>query len=104
MNKQLLQRRAVGVTPAKPVVRKRRRLALAAERQACRRKSYTASGPSRSDRLARAAALPLNRGASLIVVLVLSLGRAPGKVRRAPLAVAAVRRIDAVFAVEGEIN
>jgi hypothetical protein len=74
MDKQLLQRRAVGLTPAKPVYRKRRRLALAAERQAGHRKSSTTSGPSRSERSARAAALPLNRGASLIVVLVLSLG------------------------------
>ena len=74
MNKQLLQRRAVGVTPAKPVLRKQRRLALAAERHARRRKISTTSGPSRSERSARAAALPLNRGASLIVVLVLSLG------------------------------
>jgi hypothetical protein len=75
MNKQLLQRPAVGVAPAKPVLRKRRRLALAAERQARRRKIITTtSGPSRSDRSARAAVLPLNRGASLIVVLLLSLG------------------------------
>jgi hypothetical protein len=74
MSKQLLQRRAVGLTPAKTVFRKRRRLALAAERQARRRKSRTTSGPSRSDRSARPAALPLNRGASVIVVLLLSLG------------------------------
>src|ERR1700757_1122873 len=74
MRKPLLQRRAVGVTPAKPVLRKRRRLTLAAERQARRHKISTASGPSRSDRSTRAAALPLNRGASLIVVLLLSLG------------------------------
>jgi hypothetical protein len=74
MNKQLLQRRAVGPTPAKPVFRKRRRLTLAAERQTRRRKISTASGPSRSDLSTRAAALPLNRGASLIVVLLLSLG------------------------------
>ena len=73
MNKQLLQRRAVGVTPAKPVLRKQRRLALAAERHARRRKISTTSGPSRSERSAREAALPLNRGASLIVVLVLSI-------------------------------
>ena len=73
MKKQRLQRPAVGLTPAKPVFRKRRRLALAAERQARRRKSTT-WGPSRSDRSARAAALPLNRRASLIVVLLLSLG------------------------------
>ena len=73
MKKQLLQRPAVGHTPAKPVFRKRRRLALAAERQARRRKSTT-WGPSRSDRSARAAALPLNIGASLIVVLLLSVG------------------------------
>jgi len=62
MKKQLLQRPAVGLTPAKPVFRKRRRLALAAERQARRRKSSTTWGPSRSDRSARAAALPLNIG------------------------------------------
>ena len=74
MKKQLLQRPAVGLTPAKPVFRKRRRLALAAERQARRRKSSTTWGPSRSDRSARAAALPLNIGASLIVVLLLSVG------------------------------
>jgi hypothetical protein len=74
MNKQLLQRRAVGVTPARPVLRKRRRLAPAAERQARRRKVSTTSGPSRSDRSASAVALPLNIGASLIVVLLLSLG------------------------------
>ena len=73
MNKQLLQRRAVGVTPAKPVLR-RRRLTLAAERQARQRTISTASGPSRLDRSARAAALPLNRGVSLLVVLLLSLG------------------------------
>ena len=47
MNKQLLQRRAVGLTPAKPVLRKRRRLAPAAERQARRRKVSTTSGTSR---------------------------------------------------------
>ena len=74
MNKQLVQRQAVGVTPARQVLRERRRLTLAAERQARRRKISTISGPSRSDRSARAAALPLNRGASLIVVLLLSLG------------------------------
>ncbi len=74
MNKQLLQRRSVSLTPAKPVLRKRRRLALAAERPARRRKSSTTSGQFRSDRSARAAALPLNRGASPIVVLLLSLG------------------------------
>ena len=80
MNKQLLQRRAVGVTPEKPVLRKQRRVALAAERHARRRKISTTSGPSRSERSARAAALPLNRGASLIVVLVLcrsGCGRQP---------------------------
>jgi hypothetical protein len=62
MNKQLIQRPAVGLTPAKPVYRKRRRLALAAERQAGHRKSSTTSAPTRSDQLTRAAALPLNRG------------------------------------------
>ena len=74
MEKKRLQRPAVGLTPAKPVFRKRRRLPLAGERQARRRKSSTTWGLSRSDRSARAAALPLNIGASLIVVLLLSLG------------------------------
>jgi hypothetical protein len=74
MEKKRLQHPAVGLTPAKPGFRKRRRLPLAGERQARRRKSSTTWGPSRSGRSARAAALPLNIGASLIVVLLLSLG------------------------------
>src|SRR3984893_1365920 len=73
MKKQVLQRPAVGPTAANPAVLKRPRLALPAERQARRRKSRPTWGPSRSDRSARAAALPLNIGASLIVVLLLSL-------------------------------
>jgi hypothetical protein len=74
MSKQLLQTSGVGLTPGKTVFRKWDRHALAAERQARRPKSSTTSGPSRSDRSARPAALPLNRGASVIVVLLLSLG------------------------------
>ena len=62
-------RLAVGLYPALPVSRKRRQRALAADRN--RRIS---AGLSRSDRSARAAALPLKSGASLIVVLLLSLG------------------------------
>src|SRR5271166_3700416 len=57
MNKQLLQHRTVGLTRAKPVFQKRRRLALAVERQDHRLNSSSTSGPSRSDRSARAAAL-----------------------------------------------
>jgi hypothetical protein len=64
-----VHRQRVGPYPARPVSRKRRQRALAAYRN----RRITA-GSSRSDRSARAAALPLNRGASLIVVLLLSLG------------------------------
>src|ERR1700730_17540650 len=67
--KRPVHRRRVGPYPARPVSRKRRQRALAADRN----RRITA-GPSRSDRSARAAALPLNRRASLIVVLLLSLG------------------------------
>ena len=66
--------RSAGLTEARPVSQNRHRLALAAERQdRCRRRHITA-GASRANRLARAADLPLNIGASLIVILLLSLG------------------------------
>jgi hypothetical protein len=74
MNEQLASTSGGWSHSGKTCLRKRRRLALAPERQARRRKSSTASGPSRLDRSARATALPLNRGASLVVVLLLSLG------------------------------
>ena len=72
--KSFLHLQGVGLNPERPVLRKPRRLTLAAERQTRRRKRGITTRPSRSDRSARAAALPLNRGASLIVVLLLSLG------------------------------
>jgi hypothetical protein len=67
-------RRRVSLTPARPVSRNRHRLALAAECQARRSRRHITAGPSRSDRLVRTADVPLNRGASLIVILLLSLG------------------------------
>src|SRR6266851_7956517 len=67
-------RRRVSLTPARPVSRNRHRLALAAECQAHRSRRHITAGPSRSDRLVRTADVPLNRGASLIVILLLSLG------------------------------
>jgi hypothetical protein len=72
--KSFLHRQWVGFNPERPVLRKRSRLTLAAEGQTRRRKRGITTRPSRSDRSARAAALPLNRGASLIVALLLSLG------------------------------
>src|SRR6266567_7071062 len=66
--------RRVRLTPARPVSRNRHRLALAAECQAHRSRRHITAGPSRSDRLVRTADVPLNRGASLIVILLLSLG------------------------------
>src|ERR1700680_1632417 len=53
------------LTPAKPVFRKRRRLPLAAERQARRRKSSTTWGPSRSDH--KPAAAPADSRTTLVV-------------------------------------
>src|SRR5712691_11510694 len=67
-------RRRVSLTPARPVSRNRDRLALAGERQAHRSRRHITAGPSRSDRLVRTAAPPLDTGASLIVILLLSLG------------------------------
>jgi hypothetical protein len=63
---------------AKPVLRKRRRLALTAERQARRRKSSTTSGPSRSDRSARASG-PSDNTKTTISDAPLFRGRACGR-------------------------
>ncbi len=68
------RRRRVSLTPVRPVSRKQHRRALAAEREARRRRRHITAGLSRADRLVRAADLPLNTGASLIVILLLSLG------------------------------
>ena len=56
------------------LVHRTRTVARAAEREARRRRRHITAGLSRADRLVRAADLPLNTGASLIVILLLSLG------------------------------
>src|SRR5260370_20812538 len=68
------QRGRVSLTPARPVSRNRHRLALAAERQAHQSRRHNTAGPSRSVQLVRTPDFPLNTGASLIVILLLSLG------------------------------
>jgi hypothetical protein len=66
--------RAFGSTTATLVSPSRHRFLLAAEREARRRRRHIIVGQSRVDRVAPAADLPLNAGASLIVILMLSLG------------------------------
>jgi hypothetical protein len=72
--RKLTHRRRVSLTPARPVSRNRHRHALAEERQAHRDRRHITAGPSRSDRLVRTADVPLNTGASFVVILLLSLG------------------------------
>jgi hypothetical protein len=64
--------RSKSPTDGEEISRKRHQRPLAADRN--RGKWAITAGPSRSDRSARAAALPLNGGTSLIVVSLLSLG------------------------------
>ncbi len=68
-----MHRWKVGLAPAKPAYRKRRRRALVADRLARRRQRSIAAGQSRSRRSARAATVPLDIGPALIVILLLSL-------------------------------
>jgi len=68
-----MHRWKVGLAPAKPAYRKRRRRMLATDRLARRRERSIAAGLSRSRRVARAAIIPLNIGPALILVLLLSL-------------------------------
>ncbi len=70
----LVHRRLVGRGSEKPVSRKRRRLALAVERQVRRSRRGIIAGPSRSDRSESVIAAPLNPGTSLIVIILLSVG------------------------------
>jgi hypothetical protein len=72
--KNFIDRWAVGLSPARPVARKRHRLAPVAEHRARGRRLAITARPSRSDRLAGATDLPFNPGASLIVIVLLSLG------------------------------
>jgi hypothetical protein len=69
-----MHRRKVGLAPAKPAYRKRRRRALVANRLVRRRERSIAAWQSRSQPLARTAAIPLDIGPALIVILLLSLG------------------------------
>jgi hypothetical protein len=69
-----MHRWKIGLAPARPVYRKRRRPALAAERQAGRRKRRDNARLSQSERSAHAATFTLNPGAALIASALLSLG------------------------------
>jgi hypothetical protein len=75
-----MRRWKVGLAPAKPAYRKRRRRALGGERQVRRRqRGFTAAlsasaRPLRAARPLRVAIVPLGGGPVLIVILLLSLG------------------------------
>jgi hypothetical protein len=70
----LMHRWKVGLPPATPAYRKRRRRALVAERKARRRQRSTTAALSRSVRLLQTAIVPLTVGPALIVIVLLSLG------------------------------
>jgi hypothetical protein len=69
-----MHRWKVGLAPAEPAYRKRRRRVLVAERKARRRERSIAAGLSRPERSVRTATLPLDIGPAVIVILPLSLG------------------------------
>lgn len=69
-----MHRWKVGLVPAEPAYRRRRRRALVAERKAVRRDRGIVAALSRSERWARTASVPLAVGSALIVILMLSLG------------------------------
>jgi hypothetical protein len=68
-----MHRWKVGLAPAKPAYRKRRRRAFGADRQPSRRQRDNTTALSRSERSARAVTVPLADGPALIVILLLSL-------------------------------
>ena len=68
-----MHRWKVGLVPAKPADRKRRR-GLAAERKARRRDLRCDRSVTRSERSACTAVVPLPAGQALIVILLLSVG------------------------------
>ena len=70
----LMHRWKVGLPPATPAYRKRRRRALVAERKARRPQRGTTATLSRSARLLQTAIVPLTLGPALIVIVLLSLG------------------------------
>jgi hypothetical protein len=69
-----MHRWKVGLAPAEPAYRKRRRRTLAAERKSRRRARSIGAGLLRSDRSGVTASLPLDIGPALTVILLLSLG------------------------------
>jgi hypothetical protein len=69
-----MHRWKVGLAPAEPAYRKRRRRTLAAERKSRRRARSIGAGLFRSGRSGRTASLPLDIQPALIVILLLSLG------------------------------
>lgn len=69
-----MHRWKVGLVPAEPVYRRRRRRALVAETKARRRERGIAAARLRSERWARTSSVPLAVGSALIVILMLSLG------------------------------
>jgi hypothetical protein len=86
-----MHRWKVGLVPAEPAYRKRRRRALAAERKARRRDRGISVKPSGSERSARTTIVPLAGGPALIVILLLSLGLWAMIWAAAALAVSALR-------------
>jgi len=69
-----MHRWKVGLAPAEPAYRKRRRRTLTAERKSRRRARSIGAGLLRSDLSGRTASLPLDTGPALTVILLLSLG------------------------------
>ena len=69
-----MHRWKVGLAPAEPAYRKRRRRALAAERKARRRQHGVTAALSRSEQSLPTISVPLERGPALIVIVMLSLG------------------------------
>jgi hypothetical protein len=69
-----MHRWKVGLVPAEPAYRRRRRRAPVAERKAPRRDHGIDVALSQSEPWARTASVPLAVGSTLIVILMLSLG------------------------------
>jgi len=69
-----MHRWRVGLVPAEPAYRRRRRRVLVAERKVRRRQRGIAAALSQSERWARTASVPVAVGSALIVILMLSLG------------------------------
>ena len=68
-----MHRWKVGLAPAEPAYRRRRRRALVSERKARRRDHGIAAQLSRSERSADTITVPLEVGPALIVIVLLSL-------------------------------